>query len=145
VSQENVEIVERLWAAFSGDVLPLIRDDERWGALANQFEPVIDPELEIVTRERPDGDLTFKGLGGFRSVWLEWLAPYEVYRLKHEEAIDCGERVLAVTRNFGRMHGSEHEVEHLFTNVLTLHNGKLTRWEPYFDRARALKAVGLEA
>ena len=71
------------------------------------------------------------------AVWAE-------YRVTAHEAIDVGDRVLALSRSFGRLEGSPQEVREAPAAVWTVHDGKIARAQFYPDRAQGLKAVGLE-
>lgn len=37
-----------------------------------------------------------------RTGWLDWLAPWVQYRTEVENVLDAGDRVLVLTRDFGR-------------------------------------------
>jgi ketosteroid isomerase-like protein len=77
-------------------------------------------------------------------MWLEWLAPWKTYRVETEEVIDLGDRVLVLVRAFGRLEGSQGEVENTSASLWTVRDRKIARVEFYVDRTEALKAVGLE-
>jgi hypothetical protein len=140
--QENVELVMGLQRAPDDDFVQLIRDDEMWAQLAEAVAPFVHAGVETA---RPGllGGKTYTGLDGFRESWLDWLAPYAEYRTEVEEAIDCGERVLLLQSSSGRLEGSTKEVKLAPAVVYTVRDGKIARFEPYADRAEALKAVGL--
>ena len=142
MSQENVELVMALQRAPDDDFVQLIRDDEPWAQLAEAVAPFVHSGAET-TRPGLPGGKTYIGLDGFRESWLDWLAPYAEYRTEVEEAIDCGERVLLLQSSSGRLAGSSKEVKLAPAVVYTVRAGKIARFEPYADRAEALKAVGL--
>jgi ketosteroid isomerase-like protein len=75
---------------------------------------------------------------------LEWLKPWVAYRSEVVEAIDCGDRVLLLVRDFGRKEGTDAEVQSNYASIWTVCGGKIARAEFYPDRTEALKAVGLE-
>jgi ketosteroid isomerase-like protein len=58
--------------------------------------------------------------------------------------VDFGDRVLVLVRSFGRLEGSTAEVRLSPANVLTVRDGRISRYDAYADRHEALKAVGLE-
>jgi ketosteroid isomerase-like protein len=60
-----------------------------------------------------------------------------------EEALDCGDQVLLLQRSSGRLAGSAKEVKLAPAVVYTVRDGKIAGFEPYADRAEALRAVGL--
>jgi ketosteroid isomerase-like protein len=142
MSQESVELVMGLQRTPDDDFAQLIRDDEMWAQLAEAVAPFVHAEAETARPGLPGGR-TYTGLDGFRESWLDWLAPYAEYRTEVEEAIDCGERVLLLQSSSGRLEGSTKEVKLAPAVVYTVRDGKIARFEPYADRAEALKAVGL--
>jgi len=142
MSHESVELVMGLQRAPDEDFAQLIRDDELWAQLAEAVAPFVHAEAETARPGLPGGR-TYTGLDGFRESWLDWLAPYTEYRTEVEETIDCGERVLLLQSSSGRLEGSAKEVKLAPAVVYTVRDGKIARFEPYADRAEALKAVGL--
>jgi len=72
-----------------------------------------------------------------------WVAEWEDLRFELEELIDLGDRVLVVTRmkGSGLSSGASAEVDCVF--IYTLSAGRAIREEVFFDRAEALRAVGL--
>ena len=117
---------------------PMIR-----AATVESLAPHFHSGFETVVRGGPEGDQTYAGLDGFRAFWLDWLAPYATYRQKIEKAMDLGEPVLLLIRDFGRLEESEEEVQGNHAAVWTVRDGKITRAEFYANRAEALDAVGL--
>ena|ERR1017187_6932011 len=145
MSQENVESVEWLMSEDLADFAGLVRDDARWGAWIQWIAPVFDPEWEIVRRGVLDSSDVHVGFAGSRALWLNWLAPWESYTVEFEEAIDCGDQVLALSHDRARPRGSEGEVVLAApAGVWTFRDGKIVRFDIYEDRAEARKAVGLE-
>jgi limonene-1,2-epoxide hydrolase len=145
MSRENLELI-RTWAsqfAAEEDLAPVFRDDEMWAAVSEQAAERLSPDFEGIRPGLPGGK-TYTGVSGLRSAWLDWLAPWASYRIEIKEAIDCGDRVLLLVDNFGRLEGSAEEVRHAAAGIYTLKDGKILRWEIYSDRTEALKAVGLE-
>jgi ketosteroid isomerase-like protein len=142
MSQENVELVMSLQRAPDDDFVQLIRDDEKWVQLVEAVAPYVHAGAETSRPGLPGGK-TYTGLDGFRESWLDWLAPYAEYRTQVEEAIECGERVVLLQSSHGRLNGSSQEVTLAPAVVYTVRDGKIARFEPYADRAEALKAVGL--
>ena len=91
----------------------------------------------------PAQSRTYTGPDGLRNNWLDWLEPWATYRVTIDELIDLGERVLALTRNYGRRKDMEAEVEMIAAAILTFRGGKVARWEDYAERAAGLEAAGL--
>jgi ketosteroid isomerase-like protein len=143
VSAENLELVVGLCPAPDVDFAQLVRDENRWTAWAEANAPLFYPEAESVRRGLPNGK-TYIGVHGFRDMWLEWLSPWRTYRVETEDVIDIGDRVLVLVHAFGRLEGSQGEVENTSASLWTVREGKIARVEFYVDRAEALKAAGLE-
>jgi ketosteroid isomerase-like protein len=57
--------------------------------------------------------------------------------------IDCGDRVVAVTRQRGRGSASGAGVELEYAQLIAFADGRIVRTEVYLDRERALEAAGL--
>jgi ketosteroid isomerase-like protein len=144
MSQENVELVLRLQPGPDMDLVQIVRDDEMWSAAVEALASFYDPACEIAAPGVPFGAETYVGLDGLRAAWLEWLAPWTTYRVEIEEAIDLGDRVLVLPRDFGSRERSTLEVNTIGGAVWTVRDGKIIRVEFYPTRAEALKAVGLE-
>jgi ketosteroid isomerase-like protein len=131
MSQENVEVVRRVYAAFAA------RD---WEALGDLCHPDLDYETLGVAPGR---------LGGFRTVtdfFDAWAGLYGEFRVEAEEVVEAGEQVVAIERHSARgLKGSEAEgmVGHSFACLFTFRDGKVSQVKEYATREDALEAVGL--
>jgi ketosteroid isomerase-like protein len=105
---------------------------------------LIHEDFEGVFTNLLGGGETFKGLDGMRTAWLDWLTPWESYRIELEQGLDCGDRVVTFYDVFASPAGSTREVKLSGADVWTVRDGKIARWEAYPSRRAALKAVGLE-
>jgi len=143
MSQENVEIVLAMQPSPDADIAALLRDDKQWKAAANAAAPLIHPNFECTLPLFGKAE-SHAGMDGLRVAWLDWTAPWATYRTVVEEAIDLGERVLLLLRDYGRRKATDPEVEQMDAAVWTVRENKLARAEFYADRQQALKAVGLE-
>ena len=141
MSQENVEIVRRLQVTPDVDLAALFRDDAMAGSLIERVAPLFDPGFECVLVL--PGSREHAGLAGLRAAWLEWLEPWESYRVEIEDVIDAGDAAVVLTRDYGRRSGAEVEVRLLGAAIWTVRNGKVVRAEFYGDRKAALEAAGL--
>jgi ketosteroid isomerase-like protein len=129
VSQENVEIVRRLYATWNSE--------DRWAVLS-----LVDPEAEaVLTGALNDG--TYRGHAGVRQLLEEFWTQFEDQRTEVEECIDAGDAVFTSVVHRGRGKGSGVEVEWPQWQVFTLRDGKAVRWRLFSDRREALKAAGL--
>jgi ketosteroid isomerase-like protein len=143
MSAENLELVRQLIPGPEVDIAVLARDDQAASAAAEALAAYYHPDLESVTHG-PDGEVTYKGLDGLRETWLDWLSPWESYRIEAEELVDLGDRVVVLVRDRGHRKGLEHEVELIGASIWTVREGKIARVEFYANRAEALTAAGLD-
>jgi ketosteroid isomerase-like protein len=144
MSQENVDLVLALQPAPDVDLAHLFRDDTSWAALTATLGPALTRDFDCVTLGFPgnDGEIS-AGIEGLRATFLEWLEPWESYRTEIEEAMDLGDRVVVLVRDFGRRVQQTNEVSLRSAAVWTVDDGKVRRIEFCADRATALEAVGL--
>jgi ketosteroid isomerase-like protein len=130
MSQENVEIVRRMYDAFySGDVE---------AALAH-----FDPDVVVdASKGRPDMGIG-RGREQVRRMVTTWVGTWDEWREEIEEMRDLGSRVLVLTLQHGRGRGSGVEVEAPWAVLYDVHGGKITRMALYREHAAALEAAGL--
>jgi ketosteroid isomerase-like protein len=141
MSRENVELVRQLQVAPDVDLTDVfMRGDEAGAesaiaAISPQFTDDFVCVFHGLSRDpRP-------GVKGLREAWLDWLEPWETYRVEIERISDAGDRVLVFSRDFGRRPGMEEEVELKGSAVWTVRDGKVARAEFFTDRAKALEAA----
>ena len=132
MSEENVEIVRRIYAAWErGDY-----SSAEWA----------HPEIEYVSADGPaPGSST--GLAGMAGVFRDWLGAWEEWRVEAEEYRELnGERVLVLFHFSARGKTSGLDIGQISTkgaSLFHLRGGKVTRLVQYFDRNAALEAAGL--
>lgn len=128
--QENVELVRRFYAFLS-------RGD--WIAWADQLDEAVEyvnGAEAVVPGTRHGRDAVVAALQDFYGTWQ---APH----FKVEKLIATGEQVVAVVRFSGTGGGSGVPTSRVFGDVLTVHAGKVVRFEWFGDPAQALEVVGL--
>jgi ketosteroid isomerase-like protein len=134
VSEENVEIVRREYAALAA------RD---WEALAD----LCHPDIEYETLERTPGlGGCLHGLREITEFFDAWAEPYGEFRVEAEEIVDVGDQVVVVERHAARaLRGSEAEawVGQSFACLISLRDGRISRVKEYPTREDALEAAGL--
>ena len=130
MSQENVEIVRRMYDAF--------HDGDVDGALSH-FDPDV---LVDASKARPDVGIG-RGREHVNAVVTSWMAAWEEWREEIEEMRDLGSRVLVLSVQRGRGKGSGVEVEARYAMLYGLHAGEIISMRMYGDPADALEAVGL--
>jgi ketosteroid isomerase-like protein len=144
VSQENVEIVLQLQPAPEMDLAQLFRDDATWATVATALSTVLAPDVQIAAPDFFDFPEAIDGVDGLRAAWLQWLSPWESYRAEVEDAIDCGDAVLLLIRDYGRRTNENSEIPIHSAAVWRFRGGRVARVEFYAHRAMARQAVGLE-
>ena len=142
MSRENVELIRRLQPGPEVDIAALLRDDRMAEAAWAAVAPVVHDDLEssIVAQ---GVRTTYRGFDGFRSAWVDWLAPWDSYYTVIEDVVDLGDRVLVLPRDYGRRKDLATDVEQRGASVYTVRDRKVARIEFYPNRDEALEAVGL--
>ncbi len=131
MSQENVEIIRAMY--------------EHWarGEFPADF---YDTEVEHwrIGAQTPDMEGEFRGLEELSRAMREYLHPFSDLRIEAEEIIDLDDdRVLVLSRHtaVGKLSGAP--INHELGDLFTLRAGKIVRYDSYWDRAEAMKTVGL--
>jgi ketosteroid isomerase-like protein len=132
MSQQQVEIVRRFWAALNENPPRLLLE-------------LLDEEAEI--RNPPEFPLQgpFRGHAGAR-VWAREV--WEVFsglQFELEEVIDTGdgETVVSVQRTKGRTRHMQMDTNLQWAAVWTFRGGKVLRAQGYMRKPEALEAGGL--
>jgi ketosteroid isomerase-like protein len=129
MSEENVEILRRMYAAFH-------RGDAD-GALT-----YFDPEVVVDASVRVDGGIGH-GREELNAIVGKWVGTWDEWREEIEEMRDLGSNVLVISTQLGRGRGSGIEVETRYGMLYEVAGGKITRLTMYRSPAAALKAAGL--
>jgi ketosteroid isomerase-like protein len=128
----NVEAVRRGYEAFNSEGISPILE-------------MLDPEIEWRTDSgTPDAD-THHGLEDVRAYMEGVVEPFESLRLELEECIPKDDQVLAGLGAHGRVRGSEVEFESKWWHLWTVRELRGVEVHVFFDRARALDAMGVYA
>jgi hypothetical protein len=144
MSRENVELVKKVQPAPDVDMAELFRSDEMWSEVAEAIAPFFVPNFRTVPPGVPGTERVHVGLDGLRTAWLGWMEPWLTYRTEIEQALDAGDRVLMLVRDYGRREGVAEEVEVDGSGVWTVSGGKIVRTEFFAFRSEAFKAAGLD-
>ena len=136
MSQENVEGVRRLFAAFQS--VDVGNFERRFAEIREIFDPDVEwvaaPHSLLASEE-------YRGYDGVRRFWTQFLSAWDEYGLQVEEVIDAGDQVVAVMRLSGRT--NELEVDEARSSLLTLRDGRIVRIDPFATKDGALEAAGL--
>ena len=129
MSEENVEVVRRSFAAFENGDLDRLRD-------------LVTDDL-IVYRAEPDG-ATSHGLDGFLQLTAEWTEGFTDWTPLPQEFTDAGHRVLVRVRQSARGEASGVPVADDFWFVFEFRGARIARMSIYAHEADALEAAGLQ-
>jgi ketosteroid isomerase-like protein len=131
MSEENVEIVKSLFAAFA----------DRDFASADS---VLHPEVEIrpAIVGGPEG-VVYRGLKGNREFWADVDAAWAEFRIEPEEFRDLGEQVLVFGRAFARAEGSGIALDEAVAWIAAVREGKIAQFRSFSNQRDALEAAGL--
>jgi SnoaL-like domain len=113
VSQENVELVSRTIPSAELNFAELARNDAIYAAYLEEVRSLFHDDVVFVNHGFPAGQMTCVGLAGIRSLFRDWYKPWRTYRTEVERAVDCGERVLHLTRDI-----TLHEARHTFAPMM---------------------------
>jgi ketosteroid isomerase-like protein len=131
VSEENVRIVKRIYAAWE-DGSPvssgLLAEDIEWVNPAEAVEPGTRRGVSAFGEAADSVDNTFEGA-----------------RIEFEEFIDAGEHVVVIGILHGVGQGSGVEIGQKQGYVWTIRDGKAVRFRWFNDPSAALRSVGLGA
>ena len=142
MSEANVELVLGFQPEPDMDLVEHFRDDDSWAEFSAALAPAFASDFESANALLGI-EKTYTGMGGFRNLWLDWLAPWATHRVEIEEAIDLGDQVLVLAEALATIEGSTAQVKRTTGALWTVRYGKVARVEFYPDRAEALEAVGL--
>jgi ketosteroid isomerase-like protein len=146
VSAENVQLATRIMDGLPlADLGEAFGDPERIAAMGASLEPLVDPDLEVVAvgPEYTGEGTVHRGLTGYLEFWVDWLEPWESFRIEAEEYLDAGDKVVMLARQVGSTETGGVPVDSLGAAVMTFEAGRVTRIEFHLDRDRAMKAAGL--
>ncbi len=129
MSAERVELVKRGYEAWnSGDrswVLEHMREDIEW------ITPPEDPDPGV-----------YRGYEGVEEYWAQWRAAVGQLKFEPEQVLDAGDHVVVTARRSGRGEHSGLAISDLVVQVFTFEGEKCIRVREYYDRDRALRAIG---
>ena len=138
----NADLIRAMLPSPEADIARLFREQDEFEATAAALAGIFHPDLESVAVWAGEGR-TYKGVDGFRQLWLDWLEPWASYHVQVEEIIEAGDRVAVLIRDHGRRHDTEAEVELISGSVWTVRDDKIARAEFYANRDDLFEATGL--
>jgi ketosteroid isomerase-like protein len=132
MSEENVEVVRRVTTEFT----------ERHQVLSE----LVDPDFiwDLSSWPAWSGEPEFHGIDGFMAFFAEWIEAYEEWDQEVEGVVDAGgSQVVEITRQRGRLRGSDSWIEWRYAIVYTVEDGLIRRGKLYASPEDALEAAGL--
>lgn len=127
---ENVEIVKRVYAAFSETLelpLDLVANDAELDATGAM------PDVGVVS----DRETAAAAMRAYAEM-------FEAYSITLEEVIYASnDRVVTVVRDGGRIKGGISEVHNRFFHCFSFRDGQIVRFSAHTERSPALGAAGL--
>jgi ketosteroid isomerase-like protein len=133
MSQENVELVRAVYAAFSGLA--------EGGDITWYVKTFYAPDCEYYPVEEEEAVQGHDALVAWNQRWFE---AWDGFQVDVDELIEAREGVIftALTVH-GHGAGSGVQVDQRFSHVFELRDGRVWRVREYTERAEALEAAGL--
>jgi ketosteroid isomerase-like protein len=130
VSQENVDVVRRIYRAWETDSTPV-------------DSGLLDPDVEWVNPPEAVEPGTRRGIHAFTAAAESVSDTFEEARVDIEEFLDAGDRVVVIATLRGRGRGSGADVERRQGYVWTLRDGLAIRFQWFNTAEQALEAADL--
>jgi len=129
MSQENVEVVRRLYGAYTA------------ANLAKVIRAVCDPDIEWHAAE---GFGVLRGRDAVISHFESFRDAFDGWQVEAEDVIDAGDEIIGVTRARGSGRASKVGLDARYAIVFDLRANLIVRAREYPTRTEALEAAGLE-
>ena len=129
MSQENVEVVRRLYGLWPDRVLAA--------------EEVLHPDVVIDVTRNVLTPALYHGFDGFRRFLEQVEEEWENLQVEPEEFIDAGDNVVVAVRMWGERRGSKMKAETGAFTIWTFREGLVLRYTSYRTKRQALEAAGL--
>jgi ketosteroid isomerase-like protein len=108
----------------------------------DRVTPIFHADFEWVAHAGPEVAQTYSGLDGVRDGFADWFAPLTSYRSEAQRAIDCGDRVLLLLCDYGRLPETEQEVAYMPGLIWTVRDGRIARLETFQTKLKPSKPWG---
>lgn len=129
MSEENVEVVRRFYAAWSRNEAPGPTE-------------LMDPEIEYVNPAGAVEPGTRRGRAAFTRAVEQVFEGWETWQMEPQQFSPVGDQVVVVVRYRARGRGSGLEVAGLESALWTLRDGKVTSYAWFHEPGDALAAAG---
>lgn len=131
MSQSNLEIVKKAYAAFGRGDIPGVLDT--FSPAIEWYSPPGMYRLGGVHRG-PQGVVN-----GFFSVLMEL---YDGLDVTPSEYVEAGDRVIVLGKVRGKGRATGQAVDASYVHILEVHDGKVTRFDEFQDTATLNRAFG---
>ena len=140
LDQELIEVLLRALPLGELDA----DDEAAWARRAEALAEIATEDIETAMIAGETGlNAEFRGIGGYREAWSDWLSPFAEYRSEVEEMHETPDGLLFFTRQWVTPRGSTGTIEGEGAGVLRFAERKLRRIEFHLDRVTARRAAGL--
>jgi ketosteroid isomerase-like protein len=129
MSQKNVELVRRMYDAFSGN------DVAAAWSLAH-------PDIEVTFQRGPNAG-THRGREQIQALFDDVRAAFESWVFEPSEIFEHGERVVVIIKNRLRPFGTTGEIEFQNGHIWTIREGLVVSLVGFPSPHEALEAAGL--
>ena len=129
MSEENVELVKEVIAAYSGT--GEVRED------------LIDPDIEVWESPELPGELAGRGHDALVRARETISDSFEQWSTEPERFFDLGERILVFVTAHTKGRGSGVHAAGRLAYLFTIRNGRVVELGLFGDRSKALEAAGL--
>jgi ketosteroid isomerase-like protein len=140
MSKEDVEFLEGL---FAGAAAMEEGKQAFLDALPGLIPQICDPEIEWEEDPRRADRRTYRGHEGVRESFERWLENFEEYEVEVERMVDYGDKVLVYAREEGRGSLSGASISQPIYTVCTFRDGKIARYQEFYEEQDALQAAGI--
>jgi ketosteroid isomerase-like protein len=137
VSQENVEIVRRMYESFNRWGI------QPWGERNPEIPSLLHPEIEFHTHASAPEAGVYRGREAVIEYHESVFGQFESVRIEVEDLLAAGDRVVVITRQHTVPRSSEAEIVQQVVDVWTIRDGLLAERKTFSTRAEALGAAGL--
>jgi ketosteroid isomerase-like protein len=136
VSEENVAIVR---AIFDGG--GTTSKEEILRALPEVIPALFHPDAEWIEAPERVDTKSYRGHDGIRDSFERWLEHWDDYHFEAERFEDHGDHVLVVARESGVGQGSGASTQATIFAVLTFRDGRVFRYQEFYDESAARAAL----
>jgi ketosteroid isomerase-like protein len=130
MSQDNVAVVERVWAAFN-------RRD------ADEATELVSPDFSFRSEFGAFSGRGYEGRAGFRQYFRDMAETWSAFRMELDEVVKRGDVVIVTYREHAIGRTSGVEVEARGCEVWHFRDGQPVRAENYGSKEEGLASVGL--